>query len=199
MSYTHLKKENQLIDIGIYPLNYTWDKNIFNQLCIGKMLDNSNINYNELDKRMTEFLTTMKIESKPEKIENINEYEIINKVIKNDINVSCAFTEYLHPVFFISMEQGLSLIHISCVKREEKTKKDKLFNNGVNLAPLLYFFGYSIVEYAIKNNIEKVYYATREGETFIKIHELIKQDNPFGVELPDCDIIEVSRMGTRCV
>ena len=85
---------------------------------------------------------------------------------------------------------------LSCVKREEKTKKDKLFNNGVNLAPLLYFFGYSIVEYAIKNNIEKVYYATREGETFIKIHELIKQNNPFGVELPDYDIIEVSRMGT---
>lgn len=104
------KKENQVIDIGIYPLNYTWDKNIFNQLCIGKMLDNSNINYNELDKRMTEFLTTMKIESKPEKIENINEYEIINKVIKNDINVSCAFTEYLHPVFFISMEQGIPCI-----------------------------------------------------------------------------------------
>lgn len=85
---------------------------------------------------------------------------------------------------------------LACVKKEEKTKKDKLFNNGVDLAPILYFFGYSIVEYAIKNNIKKVYYATREGETFIKIHELIKQNNPFGVELPDCDIIEVSRMGT---
>ena len=59
-----------------------------------------------------------------------------------------------------------------------------------------YFFGYSIVEYAIKNNIDKVYYQTREGETFIKIHELIKRNNPFGVELPDCDTIEVSRMGT---
>lgn len=83
-----------------------------------------------------------------------------------------------------------------CVKKEEKTKADKLFNVGVDLAPLLYFFGYSIVEYAIKNNIPTVYYATREGETFIKIHELIKQNNPFGVEIPKCDIIEVSRMAT---
>ena len=75
-------------------------------------------------------------------------------------------------------------------------KEDKLFNSGVDLAPLLYFFGYSIVEYAIKNNIPKVYYLTREGETFIKIHELIKQNNPFGIPLPECDTVEVSRMAT---
>lgn len=85
---------------------------------------------------------------------------------------------------------------LSVVKREEKTKYDKLFNSGVDLAPLIYFFGYSIVENAIKNKLDKVYYATREGETFIKIHELIKENNPFGVKLPECDIIEVSRMAT---
>ena len=105
-----IKKENGKIDIGIYPLNYTWDKNIFNQLCIGKMIDNSNVNYNELDERMTDFLTTMEIESKIDKIENINEDEIIKKVVKNDINVSLSFTEYFHPVFFISMEQGIPCI-----------------------------------------------------------------------------------------
>ena len=82
-------------------------------------------------------------------------------------------------------------IDLSCVKKE-----DKLFNSGVDLAPLLYFFGYSIVEYAIKHNIPKVYYATREGETFIKIHELIKKNNPFGVPIPECETIEVSRMAT---
>ena len=85
---------------------------------------------------------------------------------------------------------------LSYVKKEEKTKYDKLFNSGVDLAPLLYFYGYSIVEYSIKNNINKVYYATREGETFIKIHELIKKNNPFGVDIPEFDIIEVSRMAT---
>ena len=85
---------------------------------------------------------------------------------------------------------------LSCVKREENSKEDRIFNTGVDLAPLLYFFGYSIIEYAIKNKIPTVYYATREGETFIKIHELIKENNPFGVKLPSSDIIEVSRMGT---
>ena len=85
---------------------------------------------------------------------------------------------------------------LSCVKKEENSKENKLFNSGVDLAPLLYFFGYSIVEYAIKNNIDTVYYQTREGETFIKIHELIQKNNPFGVKLPKCDIMEVSRMAT---
>lgn len=85
---------------------------------------------------------------------------------------------------------------LSCVKKEETSKENKLFNSGVDLAPLLYFFGYSIVEYAIKNNIDTVYYQTREGETFIKIHELIQKNNPFGVKLPKCDIMEVSRMAT---
>ena len=104
------QKEEKLINIGIYPLNYTWDKNIFNQLCIGKMVDNSNINYNELDERMTDFLNTMEIKSTVDKIENINEDELINKVIKNDINISLSFTEYFHPVFFISMELGIPCI-----------------------------------------------------------------------------------------
>ena len=98
-----IKEKNDILDIGIYPLNYTWDKNIFNQLCIGKMVDNSNINYNELDERITDFLTTMEINSKPDMINKIDEDEIIDKVIKNDINISLSFTEYFHPVFFISM------------------------------------------------------------------------------------------------
>lgn len=81
-------------------------------------------------------------------------------------------------------------------KKDEQLKENRIFNSGVDLAPLLYFFGYSIVEYAIKNKINKVYYQTREGETFIKIHEMIKANNPFGVNIPECDTIEVSRMGT---
>lgn len=81
-------------------------------------------------------------------------------------------------------------------KKEEKRLEDKLYNIGIKLSPLLYFFGYNIIEYAIKNNISKVYYSTREGETFIKIHELIKNENVFGVELPECEILEVSRMAT---
>lgn len=85
---------------------------------------------------------------------------------------------------------------LSSIKKDSQEEKNRIFNAGVELAPLLYFFGYSIVEYAIKNKIKTVYYATREGETFIKMHELIKENNPFGVQIPECEIIEVSRMAT---
>lgn len=101
------KSEIKKIQIGIYPMNYTWDKNIFNQLCIPKFIDNCNLNYNCLDSRMEEFLGTMDIKNTPEKIEIINEDKIIEKIIKNDAIISTSFTEYMHPIFFISMELGI--------------------------------------------------------------------------------------------
>lgn len=102
-----IKNEKGKIKIGIYPLNYTWDKNIFNQLSVGKFIDNSIINYNELDYKMTEFLKIMKINSKAQKI---NEQNIFNNILENDINISCSFTEYLHTIFFLSMELGAPCI-----------------------------------------------------------------------------------------
>lgn len=105
-----VKEKNKTIDIGIYPLNYTWDKNIFNQLCISKYIKNSNLNYNEIDERMKDFVDTMKINSTSDKIEKIDEKSIQEKVVKNDINIAAAFTEYFHTIFWISMEQGIPCI-----------------------------------------------------------------------------------------
>lgn len=105
-----IKKKNETINIGIYPLNYTWDKNIFNQLCIAKYIENSNLNYNEIDERMKDFVDTMNIKATPDKIEKIDAKAVQEKVVKNDINIATAFTEYVHPVFWISMEQGIPCI-----------------------------------------------------------------------------------------
>lgn len=105
------------------------------------------------------------------------------KMTKTDYDFNCDFNRKMH--------YDLS----SCLKDESK-ESNKFYNEGVKLAPLLYFFGYSIVSYAIENNIDTVYYQTREGETFIKIHELIAKENPFDIKIPDAKIMEVSRMGT---
>lgn len=104
------KKQQEIhknIELGIYPLNYTWDKNIFNQLCVAKFVENCNLNYNSLDPRMEEFLTTMEISSTPDKLEKIDENTLIQSLSKNDAIVSTSFTEYVHPVFLISMELGV--------------------------------------------------------------------------------------------
>ena len=105
-----IKEKNDILDIGIYPLNYTWDKNIFNQLCIPKYIENSNLNYNEINERMKDFLDTMEIKSTSDKIEKIDEENVAKKVVKNDINIATSFTEYFHVVFFLSMEQGVPCI-----------------------------------------------------------------------------------------
>lgn len=102
-----LKKDEKALKIGIYPLNYTWDKNIFNQLCILKFIDNACLNYNNLDERMEDFLNEMKIKCCTDRINEINEDNLIKSVIKNDAIVSTSFTEYMHPIFFISMELGI--------------------------------------------------------------------------------------------
>ena len=80
--------------------------------------------------------------------------------------------------------------------KEQKSLENKLYNSGLNIGNILYYFVYDVVEYAIKNKFDVVYYCTREGETFIKIHEMIKKNNPFGVKVPDCRVLEVSRMAT---
>ena len=103
-------KEENKIDIGIYPLNYTWDKNIFNQLSVGKIVENSNVNYNPLDKKMAEFLSTMNIQSTPDEIKDFDAYKIAKVIMKNDINISCNFTDYVHPIPIISMECGVLCI-----------------------------------------------------------------------------------------
>ena len=96
--------KNDKINIGIYPLNYTWDKNIFNQLSVGKIINNSIINYNLLDGKMKEFLEIMSIQSNIDKIEKMDACKIANIIVKNDINISCNFTDYVHPIPIISME-----------------------------------------------------------------------------------------------
>lgn len=101
------KKQNDLKELGIYPLNYTWDKNIFNQLCIAKFVENCHLNYNNLDPRMEEFLSTMEIFSTPDRIEKIDDNIIIEKIVKNDVIIATSFTEYVHPIFLISMELGI--------------------------------------------------------------------------------------------
>ena len=110
------------INIGIYPFNYTWDKNIFNQLSVGKFIDNSIVNYNPLDNKMNEFLTTMRIQSnkdpisamdidlKSDRINPINAEDVANIIAKNDVNIACDFTDYVHTLYFLSMERGVPCI-----------------------------------------------------------------------------------------
>ena len=165
------KKKNEIIDIGIYPLNYTWDKNIFNQLCIAKYIENSNLNYNELDERMTDFVNTMDINGTIDKIEDIDEKSIIEKTAKNDINISLSFTEYMHPVFWISMEQGVPCIIGNTIDFLQDEKVSKLKKYIVTTAEDNSIINSKMVEKCLENKDEIIKLYKEWKEEYNKLAE----------------------------
>lgn len=82
------------------------------------------------------------------------------------------------------------------IKVEEDCREKRLYNIGVDLSPVLYFFVYKIICYGIENNMDNIFYQSREGETFIKVHKIIEDNNIFGRKIPNGDVIEVSRIAT---
>lgn len=87
--------------------------------------------------------------------------------------------------------------NLESLKVEKKcNREERLYNVGVELAPLLYFFVNKIVEFGIRNKRKEIYYQTREGETFIKIHKMIAENNIYESELPEYKLLEVSRIAT---
>lgn len=111
------------IKLGIFPLSYTWDKNIFNQISIAKMMDSAKIRYLSLDQRMDEFIGTMDIKSEKIVMDKLELKDLIQELQKNDVNIDCSFTEYFHPIFFISMELGIPCLvgnHMDFLEMDEK-------------------------------------------------------------------------------
>lgn len=95
------------VKIGIFPFDYLWNKNIFNQLSVGKFFENTIINTYILNKRMKEFLDSFAI-----KYNNLYKNEISLKLLQrhlilSDINIESTFTEYINLTFFLSMELGV--------------------------------------------------------------------------------------------
>ena len=169
------KKKNETIDIGIYPLNYTWDKNIFNQLCIAKYIENSNLNYNEIDERMKDFVDTMNIKATSDKIEKIDEKTVQEKVAKNDINIATSFTEYVHPVFWISMEQEVPCIIGNTMDFFQDEEDKKLRDYLVTEAEDNSIINSKMVEKCLENKEEVIELYNNWKEKYNKIaNESIK-------------------------
>lgn len=72
----------------------------------------------------------------------------------------------------------------------------RLFAHGVHFAPLYWGFVLFAIEHALRVGVGRVYYFTREGETFCRLHQRLLEDNPLGGPLPEPHILEVSRLAT---
>lgn len=70
---------------------------------------------------------------------------------------------------------------------------------GTRCAPLLVGYAIFIAEQAIRDDLERLYFLTREGEFFSQVFQRVFPDGRLaGCALPPCDLLEVSRLATFC-
>lgn len=79
-------------------------------------------------------------------------------------------------------------------KKKGNSEEVELYNLGIDFSPLLYFFVANGIEQAIYSKHDKIFYQTREGETFIKAHEMIRSNS--SLKIPTSKLLEVSRRST---
>lgn len=75
-------------------------------------------------------------------------------------------------------------------------RADSLYEIGKSLAVIPYYFVLKIMTDANNMNIKDVYYFTREGEFFIKIHDIINSQSNYISNKVNGNLLEVSRMAT---
>ena len=72
----------------------------------------------------------------------------------------------------------------------------QLYEYGLACAPLLVGFIFFVMEQAIRQGHERVYFFTREGEFFKSIYDHLRDAQPLGQQAPASEILEVSRLAT---
>lgn len=72
----------------------------------------------------------------------------------------------------------------------------RLYEYGVTCAPLLVGFMFFVMEQAIRQGHERIYFFTREGEFFKSIYDALRDVQPLRQQAPPSEILEVSRLAT---
>lgn len=94
------------------------------------------------------------------------------------------------------MKDLLGKLELLPVPSHLQGHSQEVYKLGIRYSILFYVFILFIIEDTIKENVSKIYYFTREGEFFKKIHDCIQTFNPFGLALPESELLEVSRLAT---
>jgi predicted HAD superfamily hydrolase len=72
----------------------------------------------------------------------------------------------------------------------------QLYEYGEYCAPLVVGFMLFVMERAIRQEHEKIYFFTREGEFFKRVYDRLRALQPLGQLAPPSEILEVSRLAT---
>ena len=132
----------------------------------------------------------------PENHIHVGDNPYVDIDVANSLGISTIKIDNTSHFDFTCAEKRPFNFNLNSILKNSENMENKLYNIGVTLSPLLYFFVHKIIEHTTINNIEKVFYCTREGETFIKIHKLIQSSSLYTSKISNCEILEVSRMAT---
>lgn len=81
-------------------------------------------------------------------------------------------------------------------KNDLKEYKDELYNLGIDLSPIAYFYIFDAIAEGRKKGYDNIFYQTREGETFIKYHNILEENNIMPFKIPSAELVHVSRVAT---
>ncbi|CAM4471144.1 hypothetical protein [Paenibacillus tarimensis] len=76
------------------------------------------------------------------------------------------------------------------------SNQQALYEAGKKYSVVFYTYVMEIIEKAKQRGFSTVYYFTREGEFFKKIHDDILASHAYGCEMPKAELLEVSRIAT---
>lgn len=78
----------------------------------------------------------------------------------------------------------------------EQGRVSELHAIGARLAPVVVGYALSVLEAAIKDNIDKIFFFTREGIFVKKVFDALCEADPFNCRAPSSELLEVSRRAT---
>jgi HAD superfamily hydrolase (TIGR01549 family) len=91
---------------------------------------------------------------------------------------------------------GASLAKTAASLPAPKNDQDELRRLGVRFAPVAVGLALRIVEEAVTNGIEKIFFFTREGLFLKQLVDQVIAADPYGVAYPETELLEVSRKAT---
>lgn len=106
----------------------------------------------------------------------------------------------------IPTKKGITAIHylperetaLRKIRKEEFSWKEESVASVGNKKMETFFYGFItwIAEEAMNQQIDTIYFFTREGEFYKQIYDEIKKNNPYNAKMPMAEVLEVSRLAT---
>ena len=100
------------------------------------------------------------------------------------------------PLTYTPEARGTAGAEIEGLDDDDQADALEMMQIGMEAAPLFAGFALWILEQAIRNESERIYFFTREGQFFSKVYEAVAGVYDSGIQSPPFSVVSVSRLST---